>query len=211
MRKLCLQWHWMSITFSNIEANSTKTWVKFPKKLSGTKLMWYVIVQVAWRLHGSHTLTDMFMAFFFRLKTFEPIFGRFLSFWNSPEVKDGGTSWPPFRNYYAMFTSCDNIASGCGPPRRHFRHTIHCESRCNSFEILGITEQGRNPVWIGLMSLIFDYIPSWCINKYFILYMITVVMTQQFCQSCCWTGRNKAGKCSVVCPLSWFSFSVLFD
>ena len=51
------------------------------------------------------------MMFLFVLITFHSILGDFLRFQTNPEIQDGGPRWPPFGNDYAMFSSCDVIAS----------------------------------------------------------------------------------------------------
>ena len=80
------------------------------------------------------------MMFLFVLITFDSILGDFLRFWTNPEIQDGGPRWPPFRNDYAIITSCDVIALGCGRQRRHFRtYYLPSTSRCHSFYILGVT------------------------------------------------------------------------
>ena len=52
---------------------------------------------------------DHFMGFLLVLITLEPILDGFLRIWANPEIPDGGPRWPPFRNYYAIMTSCDVI------------------------------------------------------------------------------------------------------
>ena len=54
---------------------------------------------------------DRFMVFLFVLITFELILDGFWRIWNNPEIQDGGLRWPPFRNDYAIITSCDVITS----------------------------------------------------------------------------------------------------
>ena len=49
------------------------------------------------------------MMFLFVLITFDSILGDFLRFWTNLEIQVGGPRWPPFRNDYAIITSCDAI------------------------------------------------------------------------------------------------------
>ena len=51
------------------------------------------------------------MVFLFVLIDFDPILDDFLRFWTNPEIQDGGPRWPPFRNDYAIITSCDVMTS----------------------------------------------------------------------------------------------------
>ena len=55
--------------------------------------------------------SDHFIVFLFVLTTFDPILDGFHTFWKNPEIQDGGPRWPPFRNDYAIITSCDVITS----------------------------------------------------------------------------------------------------
>ena len=51
------------------------------------------------------------MMFLFVLITFDTTLGDFLRFSTNPEIQDGGPRWLPFRNDYAIITSCDVITS----------------------------------------------------------------------------------------------------
>ena len=51
------------------------------------------------------------MLFVFVLINFDSVLGDFLRSWTNPEIQDGGPRWPPFKNDYAIITSCDVIAS----------------------------------------------------------------------------------------------------
>ena len=52
-----------------------------------------------------------FMMFLFVFITLKPILHGFLRIWANPEIQDGGTKWLPFRNDYAIMTSCGVITS----------------------------------------------------------------------------------------------------
>ena len=56
--------------------------------------------------------------------TFDSILGDFLRFWTNPEIQDGGPRWPPFRNDYAIITSCDVIAPRCGRQKETFSEIL---------------------------------------------------------------------------------------
>ena len=65
----------------------------------------------------------------------------FLRFWTNPEIQDGGPRWPPFRNDYAIITSCGVITSWYRRQGRYFvTYYLLSKSRCHSFYILGVTE-----------------------------------------------------------------------
>ena len=122
---------------------------------------------MTWRFHGNHILTgmffkisipvikkikksilaaffkslDRFMVFLFVFITFEPNLDGFRMIWTNPEIQDGGPRWPPFRNDYAIITSRDVTALGCGRQRRHFQtYYLPSKSHCDSFYILRVTE-----------------------------------------------------------------------
>ena len=89
---------------------------------------------------------DHFMMFLFVFITSDSILGDFLTFLTNPEIQDGGPRWSPFRNNYAIITSCDVIALWCRRERRQFQtYCLPSKSHCHSFYILGVTQEGGNP------------------------------------------------------------------
>ena len=113
-----------------------------------TGMFFKILISLSLKIKGSFLVAffkseDHFMMFLFVLITFDSILGDIMRFWTNPEIQDGGPRWPPLRNDYAIFTSCNIIASRCVRHRRHFRtYYLPFNSRFLSFYILGVTEGG---------------------------------------------------------------------
>ena len=77
---------------------------------------------------------------------FEPILDGFLRFWKTWEIQDGWPRWLPFRNDYAIITSCDVIASWSQRQRRHFQtYYTPSKSHYRRFIFSELRRGGRNP------------------------------------------------------------------